>query len=78
MLRFTRTVAPRLARSVYSPAQRGLPRHANAAALYADIRALTAAGGDYTVRNYMAVIEDISETGALVGDPGGDQTAPSR
>jgi hypothetical protein len=52
--------------TTFSPAHRGLPRHATAADLYADIRALTAKGGDYTVHNYMAVIEDMSSPEAAV------------
>ncbi|KAJ1445279.1 hypothetical protein M885DRAFT_579473 [Pelagophyceae sp. CCMP2097] len=43
----------------WSPMQKLLPRHRTAADLYAEIRELTKAGGDYTVHNYMAVIEDL-------------------
>ena len=51
---------------VYSPMQHLLPRHATAKDLYADIRELTKAGGDYTVHNYMAVIEDLSSPEAAL------------
>ena len=44
----------------FAPTQAALPRHRTAADLYADIRALTAPGGNFTVFNYMAVIEDLS------------------
>ena len=38
----------------------GFPRFATAAELYAHIREITAPGGDYTVRNFVGVIEDVS------------------
>lgn len=43
-------------------------QHFNTAAeLYADIRERTSAGGDYIVRNYAAVIEDMRPEVARVG-----------
>ena len=46
----------------FAPQQARLPRFPTAAAMYDDMRALTAAGGggEYTVRNYLGVIEDLS------------------
>lgn len=38
----------------------GFPRFATASGLYEFIREITAPGGDYTVRNFVGVIEDIS------------------
>lgn len=63
----TKQAAPGLRRTfAWSPIQHLLPRHATAADLYADIRALTADGGDYTLHNYMAVIEDMSSPEAAL------------
>lgn len=42
------------------------PRFATAADLYEHIRAITAEGGDYTVRNFVGVIEDLSLEKAVV------------
>ena len=50
------TAVPLRRSLAWSPMQARLPRR-TAQELYAEIRALTAAGGDYTVHNYMAVIE---------------------
>jgi len=44
----------------------GFQRFKTAAELYADIRGRTSAGGDYIVRNYAAVIEDMRPESVLV------------
>jgi hypothetical protein len=54
-----------IARHVWTPASTGFPRR-TAAELYAEIRELTRPGGDYTVHNYVAVIEDMSPEAVLV------------
>ena len=56
------------ARSSFSPQHARLPRFRSAADMYAHMRALTAAGGagEYTVRNYLGVIEDMSSPEAAL------------
>lgn len=49
----------------WTPASLAFPRR-TAAELYAEIRELTKSGGDYTVHNYVAVIEDFSPESVLV------------
>merc|ERR1719213_386092 len=44
----------------------GFPRFRTAADLYKHIRSITAEGGDYTVRNFVGVIEDISPAASVV------------
>eukprot|EP00927_Polykrikos_kofoidii_P064551 TRINITY_DN5986_c0_g1_i1.p1 TRINITY_DN5986_c0_g1~~TRINITY_DN5986_c0_g1_i1.p1 ORF type:complete len:219 (+),score=27.56 TRINITY_DN5986_c0_g1_i1:80-736(+) len=44
----------------------GFPRFRDAGALYKHIREITAPGGDYTVRNFVGVIEDISVKSSVV------------
>ena len=53
-------------RTVFAPTQRFLPRHKDARSLYDEMREITKEGGDFTVRNYMAVLEDLSEESTLV------------
>ena len=49
----------------YTPASAAFPRR-TAAELYAEIRELTKPGGDYTVHNYVAVVEDMRPESVLV------------
>eukprot|EP00930_Biecheleria_cincta_P027760 TRINITY_DN19433_c0_g1_i1.p1 TRINITY_DN19433_c0_g1~~TRINITY_DN19433_c0_g1_i1.p1 ORF type:complete len:223 (-),score=26.86 TRINITY_DN19433_c0_g1_i1:114-782(-) len=44
----------------------GFPRFQNAGDLYKHIREITSPGGDYTVRNFVGVIEDISVASSTV------------
>lgn len=63
----SRVARPALARrSIYSPMQALIPRHKNAASVYEEMRSLTSAGGDFTIHNYMAVIEDMSSPEAAL------------
>ena len=56
------------ARSSFSPQHARLPRFRSAADMYAHMRALTASGGagEYTVRNYLGVIEGMSSPEAAL------------
>ena len=47
-----------IARRLHAPAHVLLPRHRTARSLYDEMRHLTRAGGDFTVHNYVAVLED--------------------
>ena len=49
----------------WTPASAAFPRR-TAAELYAEIRELTKPGGDYTVHNYVAVVEDMRPESVLV------------
>ena len=63
---FTVTSVRAAVRTVFSPTQPKIPRFPNAAALYANMRELTKEGGDFTVHNYMGVIEDMSSPEAAM------------
>ena len=52
-------------RTMFTPASEAFPRR-TAAELYSEIRELTKPGGDYTVHNYVAVIEDMRPEAVLV------------
>ena len=59
--------AARIARRrLHAPAHALLPRHKTARSLYDEMRHLTRAGGDFTVHNYVAVLEDLSEEATTV------------
>eukprot|EP00941_MAST-03F_sp_MAST-3F-sp1_P001383 g1383.t1 len=45
--------------STFSAAHQNLPKFSSPAEIYSDIRELTKEGGDYTVHNYMAVIDEL-------------------
>ncbi|CAE8736800.1 unnamed protein product [Polarella glacialis] len=45
---------------------RSFPQFRTASELYSHIRSITAEGGDYTVRNFVGVIEDISVASSVV------------
>ena len=47
-------------RRLHAPAHALLPRHKTARSLYEEMRHLTRAGGDFTIHNYVAVLEDLS------------------
>jgi hypothetical protein len=67
MLRLAaRRITARARRRVHAPAHALLPRHKSARTLYDEMRQLTAAGGDFTVHNYAAVLEDLSEAATTV------------
>ena len=53
-------------RRLHAPAHALLPRHATARSLYDEMRHLTRAGGDFTIHNYAAVLEDLSEEATKV------------
>ena len=61
-----RRAASVVKRSLHAPAHALLPRHATARPLYDEMRHLTRAGGDFTVHNYVAVLEDLSEEATTV------------
>ena len=63
MLRRTASVMKRRLRA---PAHALLPRHKTARSLYDEMRHLTRAGGDFTIHNYVAVLEDLSEGATTV------------
>ena len=63
MLRRAARVAKR---SLHAPAHALLPRHRTARSLYDEMRHLTRAGGDFTVHNYVAVLEDLSAEATTV------------
>ena len=53
-------------RHLHAPAHALLPRHKTARSLYDEMRHLTRAGGDFTVHNYVAVLEDLSAEATTV------------
>ena len=63
MLRSAARVAKR---SLHAPAHALLPRHKTARSLYDEMRSLTRAGGDFTIHNYCAVLEDLSAEATTV------------
>ena len=61
-----RRAASVLKRRLHAPAHALLPRHKTARSLYDEMRHLTRAGGDFTIHNYAAVLEDLSEDATTV------------
>ena len=53
-------------RRLHAPAHALLPRHKTARSLYDEMRHLTRAGGDFTIHNYVAVLEDLSAEATTV------------
>eukprot|EP00931_Biecheleriopsis_adriatica_P124009 TRINITY_DN99089_c0_g1_i1.p1 TRINITY_DN99089_c0_g1~~TRINITY_DN99089_c0_g1_i1.p1 ORF type:complete len:240 (+),score=32.65 TRINITY_DN99089_c0_g1_i1:58-720(+) len=62
MFRFTQILRSSAGKNLNT----SFPRFKTASELYSHIRSITAEGGDYTVRNFVGVIEDISVPSSVV------------